>query len=83
MISAMGTGQAKEIEAIRLPRRFPSRLLWAPHSVNRPESGQRTALSAHDRRAIGAAGEGTPRLASRLQDGVAQFGGHPAGTNGQ
>lgn len=82
MISAMGTGQAKEIEAIRPPRQFPSRLLWA-RSVNRPESGQRAAPSAHDRRAIGAAGEGTPRLGGRLQDGLAQFGGHPAGINGQ
>lgn len=83
MISAMGTGQAKEIEAIRLSRQFPSSLLGAPHSVNRPKSGPRTAPSAHDRRAIGAVGEGTPRLDGRLQDGLAQFGGHPAGINGQ
>lgn len=86
MISVMGTGQAKEIEAVRLPRQFPSSLLWAPHSVNRPESGQRTAPSAHDWREIDvclAAAEGTPGLGSCQQGVLAQFGGYPAGINGQ
>ncbi len=81
MMSMMGTGQAQETGAIKLPppeteggmplmpalkarhstREFGSKplppqvlsnLLWAASGVNRPESGQRTAPSAHDWREI-------------------------------
>jgi len=81
MMSMMGTGQAQETGAIKLPppeteggmplmqalkarhstREFGSKplppqvlsnLLWAASGVNRSESGQRTAPSAHDWREI-------------------------------
>ena len=81
MMSMMGTGQAQDTGATRLPppettggmplmqalkvrhstREFGSKplppqvlsnLLWAATGVNRPETGQRTAPSAHDWREI-------------------------------
>jgi SagB-type dehydrogenase family enzyme len=81
MMSMMGTGQAQETGAIKLPppetaggmplmqalkarhstREFSSKplppqvlanLLWAASGVNRPDTGQRTAPSAHDWREI-------------------------------
>ena len=47
MISVLGSGQAKENEAVRLPPQLLSNLLWTA-GVNRPDSGHRTAPSAHD-----------------------------------
>jgi hypothetical protein len=42
-----GSGQARETEAVRLPPQLLSNLLWTA-GVNRPDSGHRTAPSAHD-----------------------------------
>ena len=54
----MGTGRRQETEAIELPppemaggmplMQAVSNRLWAASGVNRPDTGQRTAPSAHD-----------------------------------
>jgi hypothetical protein len=48
MISVLGTGQAKETEAVRLPPQLPSNLPWAANGAGGPESGHRLAQSMDD-----------------------------------
>jgi SagB-type dehydrogenase family enzyme len=43
---------SRSFSARELPKQVLSELLWAAYGVNRPDSGRRTAPSAHDRREV-------------------------------
>ncbi len=53
LVQALGARHStREFDGKPLPPHLLSNLLWAASGVNRPESGQRTAPSAHDWREI-------------------------------